>query len=143
MTTDRFKQIIMENVFKTSASPTYSIPTTYYLGLSTSTATSGEPQSTTGYARINLTSGYKLSYNTSTKKVSNNVDITFDNSSGTSDWFAAGSPAAYYLITDSATVRSGNILAYGQLSTAKSILAGDTAKISSGDLQISISDNDT
>ena len=141
MTTDRFKQIIMENVFKTSASPTYSIPTTYYLGLSTSTATSGEPQSSTGYARINLTSGYKLTYNTSTKKVTNNVDITFDNSAGSSDWFATGSPAAYYIITDSAT--SGNILAYGQLSTAKSILAGDTAKIASGDLQISISDNDT
>ena len=137
MTSDRFKQIIMENVFKVS-SPSYSIPTTYYLGLSTSTAASGEPASTTGYARISLAS--KLTYDGTNKVIKSNADITFDNSAGSSNWFAAGSPAAYYIICDSSTVRGGNVLAYGSLETSKPILAGDTAKIASGGLQISISD---
>ena len=137
MTTDRFKQIIMENVFKVS-SPTYSIPTTYYLGLSTTTTTAGEPASTTGYARISLAS--KLTYDTTNKLIKSNIDITFDNSQGSSDWFTTNSPASYYIITDSSSVRGGNLLAYGSLQTAKPILAGDTAKITAGDLKISISD---
>ena len=142
MTTDRFKRIIMENVFKVT-SPTYSIPTTYYIGISTSNTTSGEPASSTGYTRKSLTG--LLAYNTSTYMISNTAgtdsgEIVFDNSQGSSDWFSANSPAAYYIITDSSTVRSGNLVAYGSLQTPKPILAGDTAKINSGDLKRSISD---
>ena len=137
MTTNDFKQIIMENVFKLANN----LPSAYYIGLSTGANLSGEPASSTGYARVALTG--KLAYDSTNHKIVNSTssgEITFDNSSGSSDWFSDSSKAAFYIITNGPTVGGNTLLAYGQLTTAKSILAGDTAKIAQGALQISISD---
>ena len=115
---------LLDHVLKNAA---YTSPTTVYLALYTSNPTdadSGTAVSGGSYARQAITFGSVASGGT----ISNTGDLTF-----------ASMPAAtvsHVGIHDHLT--AGNLLFHGALSSSKSVDAGDTFKISIGDLDISL-----
>lgn len=130
MTTTYFLNSIMGNVFKSKTSP--SLPTTYYIGLSSTAPTiSGtnvtEPSSSAGYARVKLDS---LSA-PSNGVITNGSSITFNES--TSSW----GTMTYFVIYDAAT--GGNLLMYDNLTTSKTVDASTIIMIKEGNLQLTLS----
>lgn len=110
-------------------------PAAVYIGLSTTTPTStggNVTEPTTGaYARIQVTAAQFSS--AAAGATENNADKIFAQASG--DW-AGGSNLTYLVIYDAITV--GTFIGYGSLAIPKPVLSGDTAKVLSGDLDISI-----
>lgn len=131
MNTTYFLNLAAGNLFQTQTSP--AIPTAYYIGLSTTSPnTSGanvnEPSTAGAYTRVKLTS---LSAPTN-GVVTNNSDISWPES--TSDWGTVTS----YVIYDSATVGSGNLLMYGDLSTARTVEKDTIMTIKASYLKLSV-----
>ena len=130
MNTTYFLNLVAGNVYKTQTTP--AIPTTLYIGLSTSTPTVDgsnvtEPSTAANYARVQLSS---LTI-PSAGVVTNSTDINFNES--TANW----GTVTYFVIYDSATVGSGNLLQYGALSTARSVEAATIMTIKAGYLNLS------
>lgn len=136
MNTTHFKNLIMGNVFRTNTS--VNIPTSYYIGLSSSAPTVDglnvtEPSTVgTGYARVALTS---LSAPTN-GVITNNNAIQFNES--TADWFGASNPATHYVIYDAPT--GGNLLMYNELTTARIIEVNTVATIKASSLYMQLTD---
>jgi hypothetical protein len=109
-------------------------PATLYFGLSTTTiADDGtgitEPVGS-AYARVAVTNNTTNFPNTTTGSKSNGTDIPFATATG------AWGTVTYFFIADAST--AGNVLAYGALTTAKTIGNGDTARFAAGSLTISL-----
>ena len=103
-------------------------PSTLYLALFTVAPTEtggGTEVSGGGYARQPVTLTAATAGSTS-----NAADVTFG--PATADW---GTVVAF-AIFDAAT--GGNMLLYGNLTTSKTILAGDSAKFAAGSLTITV-----
>lgn len=136
MNTTYFKNLIMGNVFRTSATP--AIPTSYYIGLSsTAPNLSGgnvtEPSATgTAYQRVQLST---LS-TPSGGVISNSGAITFPESTGV--WFPSTAPATHYVIFDAAT--GGNLLMYNALTSPRIIETSTVAVIREGSLTLQLTD---
>lgn len=131
MNTTYFLNLVAGNVFQSKTTP--AIPTEYYIGLSTTTpnitgANVNEPSTAAAYQRMKLTS---LSAPTA-GVITNSSDISWPES--TSDWGTVTS----YVIYDSATVNGGNLLMYGDLSTARSVEKDTIMTIKSGYLKLSV-----
>lgn len=129
MNTRYFMNLVAGNVFQTATSP--SIPTAYYIGLSTTTPTiTGtnvtEPSTSAGYARIQLTS---LSA-PNNGVVTNSQAINFDES--TASW----GTVTHFVIYDAAT--SGNLLMYGALSKSRSVDTATVVTIKEGYLTLQV-----
>lgn len=113
----------------------WTAPTAVYAGLSSTTPTKGggnvtEP-SGGSYARIQITSAQ---FDTaSSSATTTNTDKTFP--TATADWLSAANLTNLVLYD---AVTSGNFLGFKAFTTAKPVTNGDTAKINSGDLDISI-----
>lgn len=111
MLTTYFQNCIMGNVFRTKTSP--GIPTTMYIGLSTTTPSvngSGVTEPSGGnYSRVAMT-GLSVP---SDGAIHNSNDIEFPVS--TTDW----GTMTYYVIYDAKT--AGNLLAYGALERSRVI----------------------
>ncbi len=115
---------LLDHVLKNAA---YTSPTTVYLALYTSNPTdadSGTECSGGSYARQSITFGSVASGGT----ISNTADITYTSMPATT--------VTHVGIHDH--VSAGNLLFHGALSSSKSVDAGDTFKISTGDLDISL-----
>ena len=130
MVTTYFLNNIMGNVFKTQMNP--ALPSSYYLGLSTSTPTVtggnvSEPATSKGYARIQLTN---LSA-PSNGVILNTADIAFPES--TSSW----GTVTYFVVYDSST--GGNLLLYEPLSSARVVESGTTVAIKSNKFKLTLS----
>lgn len=131
MNTTYFLNCVAGNVFQSKKTP--AIPSTYYIGLSTTSPSpsgtgANEPASSTGYARVELTS---LSEPNS-GVVTNESDINFNES--LSSW----GTITHFVIYDSPAVGSGNLLMYGALSTPRSVEAATIMTIKSGYLSLSV-----
>ena len=118
MNTNYFLNCVAGNVFGTKTDP--AIPTTYYIGLSTTTPnTNGsgvdEPSTDAGYARVQLTT------------LSEPLDGVVTNSQA----------ITHFVIYDSPTVDSGNLLMYGELSTPRSVETATIMTIKEGYLKLS------
>lgn len=130
MNTSYFLNLVSGNVFQTKATP--AIPTKYYIGLSTTApAINGtgvnEPSTDAAYARVELTSlGEPVD-----GVVTNTAAINFEES--TASW----GNITHFVIFDSATVDSGNLLMYGELSTPRSVEAATIMTIKEGYLKLS------
>lgn len=129
MNTRYFMNLVAGNVFQTATSP--SIPTAYYIGLSTTTPTiTGtnvtEPSASAGYARIQLTS---LSA-PNNGVVTNSQAINFNES--TASW----GTVTHFVIYDAAT--SGNLLMYGILSKSRSVDTATVVTIKEGYLTLQV-----
>ena len=130
MNTNFFLDCVAGNVFRTKTTP--AIPTSYYIGLSTTAPTvSGtnvdEPSIDAGYARVQLTT---LSEPVD-GVVTNEQAINFNES--TASW----GTISHFVIFDSPTVDSGNLLMYGELSTPRSVETATIMTIKEGYLKLS------
>ncbi len=114
LNTTYFLNCVAGNLFHTKTSP--SMPVTYYIGLSkTAPSLDGsgvtEPSADYGYTRVKLTD---LSAPVN-GVVSNKETIKFGDSTG--DW----GTLKYYVIFDTKTVGTGNLLMYGALSKPQKV----------------------
>lgn len=130
MNTNYFLNCVAGNVFGTKTDP--AIPTTYYIGLSTTTPnTNGsgvdEPSTDAGYARVQLTTLSEPLDGV----VTNSQAINFNES--TASW----GTITHFVIYDSPTVDSGNLLMYSELSTPRSVETATIMTIKEGYLKLS------
>lgn len=129
MNTTYFLNLTSGNVFGSKTTP--SIPSKYYLGLSSTVpALDGtgatEPSDGTGYARVELTS---LSTPVN-GVVTNNAAIDFAES--TAEW----GTMTHFVIYDALT--GGNLLMYGELSASRKVEADTIMTIKLGSLNLSV-----
>jgi len=123
--TDYYEGKIIEHMLRNQA---FTPPATIYLALYTVAPTDtggGTEVSGGGYARQSFTLTAATAGSTS-----NSADIVFP--TATADW---GTIVAVGIF-DAAT--AGNLLWYGNLSTSKTVLNGDTFKILAGNLSITL-----
>lgn len=130
MNTTYFLNCVAGNLFKTKASP--ALPTSYYIGLSTSTPNAdgtnvSEPPSTYNYARVAL----DCLSEPEDGVVTNTLNIDFPESEGGS-W----GTVTHFVIYDSLT--GGNLLMYGELTTPRVIENATLMTIKNGFLKLSV-----
>ena len=131
MNTTYYINCVAGNVFGTKSTP--ALPTAYYIGLSTTSPNVGgsnvtEPSTESGYARVQLTS----MSDPVNGVVSNTASIDFNES--TASW----GTVTHYVIYDSATVGSGNLLMYGELSSPRTVEAATVMTIRNNSLKLSV-----
>jgi len=130
MNTTYFLNQIMGNLFRTKITPP--LPTSYYLGLSTSEpniagVVTGEPSTVgTGYSRIELTG---LSEPTN-GQITNPTALSFPES------VTAWGTMLYYIAFDSAT--NGNLLFYGSLEVSRTVESNTVLTVKAGELTITL-----
>jgi hypothetical protein len=115
----------------------FTMPSTVYIALCTSAptnsstgATLAEPSTTgTAYARKS-TSGSDWATATG-RSITNSATITFASATG-----AGWGTITHFALVDNATAGAGNVIAWGDVSLAKTILAGDTASYAASNLTI-------
>jgi len=114
---------ILDHVYNTPYTP----PATIYLAMGTADFTAAGLSvelSGSGYARTAITFGAE-----SARAITQNAVVTFPTATG--DW----SQATHYAIFDAAT--TGNIMAFGQLDTARTVLSGKTLSVAASECVIS------
>lgn len=122
---DYTEKKVLDHVLKAAS---YSPPSTIYLGLST--ADPGEDGSGwvnptyTGYARKAIAFG-----TASARSIAQNALVTFDPCS------AGSSVVTHWGLFD--TLSGGNAMAYGALSAPKTVVAGNTPSVASGQVTVS------
>ncbi len=125
-----FKNVIQGNVWKTQTTP--ALPTTYYLGLSTTLptveSTNVTEPSGNNYARIQLTG---LSTPTN-GLVTNTTNLNSNLSTGS--WGVI----PYYVIYDS--LNGGNLCMFGDFTSPKTIDSNTILTIVAGELDLQLSD---
>lgn len=131
MNTNYFLNCVAGNVFNTKTSP--ALPTKYYIGLSTTAPDANgsnvdEPSTSAGYKRVELTTLSEPNNGV----VTNQYAVNFDES--TASW----GTVTHFVIYDSPTVDSGNLLMYGELTTPRSVEASTIMTIKEGYLKLSV-----
>lgn len=131
MNTTYYLNCVAGNVFNSKTTP--SLPTNYYIGLSSTAPNAGgsgvtEPSADAGYARVRLTSLSEPENGV----VTNNQAINFNES--TASW----GTITHFVIYDSADVNSGNLLMYGTLSTPRSVETATIMTIKEKYLSLSV-----
>lgn len=119
---------VLNHFFKSTS---YTQPTHLYVGLAT--VTIGETDTGSTVTEADYTSYARVEFDTWTisgNSVSNNGAITFPQSTGGSN------TVTDFFIADAST--AGNIIAYGALTTSKSIASGDTPSFASGQLSATL-----
>lgn len=132
MNTTYFKNLVAGNIFRTQTTP--AIPTSYYLGLSSTLPNlSGgnvtEPSAGKGYSRVDIAASLGAPSGGSVK---NKTAVYF--SEATDDW----GDIPYYVLYDAAS--GGNLLKYGGLSRAMTVSANSTVWFDVGDISFPVLD---
>lgn len=132
MNTTYFLNAVMGNLFGTKTDP--SLPTTYYLGLSTTapnkegTGATEPSTSGTAYARVQLSNLSEPADGVITSEET----ITFPEA--TADW----GTISHYVIYDAAA--SGNLLMYGPLDNSRRVEANTVVSFRPGGLTLTLAD---
>ena len=131
MNTTYFTNCVAGNLYGTKGDP--AIPTSYYIGLSTTAPNIGgtnvtEPSTSAGYARVQLTNLSQPSAGV----VTNQSAINFNES--TSSW----GTITHFVIYDSSVVGDGNLLMYGALTTPRVVDANTIMTIKENFLKLSV-----
>lgn len=131
MNTTYFTNCVAGNLYGTKDDP--AIPTSYYIGLSTTAPNIGgtnvtEPSTSAGYARVQLTNLRQPSAGV----VTNQSAINFNES--TSSW----GTITHFVIYDSSVVGDGNLLMYGALTTPRVVDANTIMTIKENFLKLSV-----
>lgn len=113
---------------------------TIYVGLSTTTPTETGTNVTeatgSGYARVATSdTDWSAATDANPAVTSNATAVTFPAATG--DW-STGSNMTHFVLYDAAS--SGNVIAWGALTTAKAVASGDTASFAIGALQVQAGD---
>ncbi len=132
--TDYLENKLLDHVFG-CGTRNYTSPVNIEVALSTTTiAEDGtgitEPSSTAGYARVS-TSGSDWS-SASSGQVTNATEIVFPQA--TSDW----GTITDFALFEVDSVGNRTMIAYGTLTTPKSVSTGDTAKFAVGDIIVTL-----
>ena len=130
---DAWEKMVMSHRFNIQSYATC----TLYLGLSSADPTDdasgvSEPPGAKGYARVKTTNASSSSWQVADATgvtVDNSVDIEF--AAASADW---GTMTHFGLFSGSTS--GSSVLAYGALSSSKTIENGDSAKFSAGNLDI-------
>jgi len=123
---------LVDHVFKAEYSPA----ATLYLALCTSAPTAASTGTNivetdyTNYVRKSFT-GSSLFAAAATRKVAQNAQIEFAQAGG-----ASGSDISHWVIVDASS--NGNMLAFGSFNSSWNTVDGNTPKIASGEIEISI-----
>jgi hypothetical protein len=120
--TDYLESAVLGHVF---CGTTYTAPATKYLGLFTVSPTDaggGTELTGGGYSRVSV------SFSLSAGAAVNSADNTFPNA--TVDWGTVVSVGVF----DAAT--GGNLMAWADIATARTVLAGDSFRVPAGALSI-------
>ena len=130
MNTNYFLNRVADNVFRGDATP--AIPTSYYIGLSTTEPdVSGgnvtEPSTGAGYARVLLSNLSEAANGL----VTNNAAINFNES--TNSW----GTVTHFVIFDAES--SGNLLMYGALTQPRTVETATIMTIKENFLKLSVS----
>ena len=108
----------------------YTSPTAIWVGLSTADplddASGLAEPSGNGYSRKTVSFGAA-----SSRRITQNADVTFDQATGS--W----GTITHWALFDAET--GGNMLAHGQLESAKSVVSGNTPSIASGEIYVEVS----
>lgn len=135
--TDAIEQALLDHIF---TDPTYTPPTTLYIGLSSTTPTDAggnitEP-SGNGYARVATTSAdWGAATGTAPATKSNTSTKTFPTATG--DWSSQANQTHFVIMTAST---AGSCIGWGALTTPKAVLNGDTPSFASGALVLKMGD---
>jgi hypothetical protein len=129
--TNNIENAVLDHLFNRTA---YTAPATYYVGLSTSDpgetgSLAGEPVGN-NYSRVPVTNNSANFPAAADGSKSNGAAITFPEASG--DW----GTITHFFLADAAA--NGNIIAYGELVTQKTIGAGDIFYFDVGDMIIGL-----
>lgn len=115
----------------------YAEPATYYVGLSKADVlddASGLDEPSGGsYARVAIDNDKTTWSNASGGALANDIVITFPQATG--DW---GTCTHFAIWNHASDVAEANLIAHGTLGTAKAVDTGDTARIASGELDITL-----
>lgn len=135
--TDTFEQKVLDHIF---TDPTWTPPTTLYLGLSSTTPTDAGANVTEpsggAYARVATTAAdWSAASGTTPAVKTNTATLTFP--TATADW-VAGANLTYFCLFDAST--AGNLVAFGLLATAKPVLNGDTASFAASAITMQLGD---
>lgn len=121
---------LLDHVFNTAYTPV----ATVYLGLCTADPTDAatgascnEVSNANSYARTAITFGAAAS-----RRTTQSGTVTFPTATGS--W----STVTHWVIADTATYGSGNVLAHGSFSVSKSIVNGNTPSIASGTVYVDV-----
>ncbi len=121
---------LLDHVFNTAYTPA----STIYLGLCTADPTDAatgascnEVSNANSYARTAITFGAA-----SSRRVTQSGTVTFPTATGS--W----GTVTHWVILDTATYGSGNVLAHGSFSVSKSIVNGNTPSIASGVVYVDV-----
>ncbi len=137
--TDFLEHALLDHLFSDAA---YAPPATLWVALSTTTpaeAGTGFTEPSSGsYARVATTAAdWAAATGTAPSTKSNTAAITFPTATG--DWSSGANMAFFGLFDDDGTP-SGNLLAFGALTTPKAVLNGDTASFAASTLVIKLGD---
>ena len=132
MNTTYFNNLIMNHTFGRNGTPN-TLPSDYYLGLSSTTPTIAgdnvtEPSSEAGYARVGI-SAYLG--NASEGEISNTVAISFPEST------AVWGTITHFTLFDAAD--NGNLLAFSEISPNRNVDSETTLTIKSGQFTLTLS----
>jgi hypothetical protein len=112
----------------------FTVPTVVALALHTADPTDdgsgAEVTDANNYARVSCKAQFAAA--AATRIISNNGDITFNTASGS--W----GTVTHWGLWDNATHGTGNLLAHGSFATGKAVGSGQTPKVLTGEIDISI-----
>lgn len=129
--TDNLRDNLLDEVWGGSD---YTPETDLYFGLSTTTPAddgTNVTEPTDAYARVSKTNNLTNFPAATSGSKSNGTDITFPEATG--NW----GTVTHFTVYTAAT--GGTLLAFGALTTSKTIESGDTAKFAIGDMTITLS----
>lgn len=135
--TDAVERAILDGVLQDSSFTGYA---TLYIGLSSTTPTEAggnvtEP-STGSYARVSTTGAdWSAATGTAPAQKTNTAVKTF--TTATADW-VSGANLTHFVLFDAST--SGNVVAWGPLTTPKPVLNGDTPSFAASSLVLKLGD---
>lgn len=138
--TDIFEQKVLDHIF---TDPTWTPPTTLYLGLSSTTPTEAggnitEP-SGGSYARVaTVAADWSAASGTAPATKTNTATLTFPTASA--DWASAANLTHFILYDHITNTAAANIVAWGAFTTAKPVLNGDTASFAASAITFQLGD---